>query len=181
MTTTATWKKALEVASTKRLAAIGKAKIDYLKALENSGISILKETTAVAPKPEPKIEKPLDPSIKAPNIQPTIEMQKIGSVYFASGTYFINDASKRTLKALAEKIKAGAPKMVLSYGHTDQKGGVDNILLSKNRSLAIAKYLRSLIPNQKIVTGWFAATQPVAKGKSTTDLAKNRRVEIYIK
>ena len=181
VTTTATWKKALEVASTKRLVAIGKAKIDYLKALENSGISIVKETTVVAPKPEPKIEKPLDPSIKVPNIQPTVEMRRIGSVYFASGTYFINDASKRTLKALAEKIKAGGPKMVLSYGHTDQKGGVDNVLLSKNRSLAIAKYLRSLIPNQKIVTGWFAATKPVAKGKSTTDLAKNRRVEIYIK
>jgi len=114
-------------------------------------------------------------------VQPTIEMRKIGTVYFASGTYFINDASKRTLKALAAQIKSGGPKIVLSYGHTDQKGGVDNVLLSKNRSLAIAKYLKSLIPNQKIVAGWFASTKPVAKGKSTTDLAKNRRVEIYVK
>jgi outer membrane protein OmpA-like peptidoglycan-associated protein len=180
-TNTSAWKKALEVASAKRLVAIGKAKIDYLKALENSGISILQETKVVAPKPEPAVENPTDPAIKVPNIQPTVEMQRIGSVYFASGTYFINDASKRTLKALAEKIKTGEPKVVLSYGHTDQKGGVDNVLLSKNRSIAIAKYLKSLIPNQKIVTGWFAATKLVAKGKSTTDLAKNRRVEIYIK
>ena len=108
-------------------------------------------------------------------------MRKIGSIYFANGTYFINDASKRTLKALADQIKSNAPKTVLSYGHTDQKGGVDNVLLSKNRSIAIAKYFKTLMPNQKIVTGWFAATKPVTKGKSTTDLAKNRRVEIYIK
>jgi outer membrane protein OmpA-like peptidoglycan-associated protein len=178
---TAVWKKALEAASAKRLYSIEKAKVDYISALESSGISVLKQAKVVVSKPEPVTETPVEPSIKVPNVQPTIEMRKIGSIYFANGTYFINDASKRTLKALANQIKSNGPKTVLSYGHTDQKGGVDNVLLSKNRSIAIAKYLKTLMPNQKIVTGWFAATKPVAKGKSTTDLAKNRRVEIYIK
>ncbi len=178
---TTAWKKALEAASAKRLASIEKAKVDYISALESSGISVLKQEKAVVPQPEPVTEKPVEPSIKVPNVQPTVEMRKIGSIYFANGTYFINDASKRTLRSLAAQIKSNGPKTVLSYGHTDQKGGVDNVLLSKNRSIAIAKYLKSLMPNQKIVTGWFASTKPVAKGKSNTDLAKNRRVEIYVK
>ena len=178
---TTAWKKALEAASAKRLASIEKANVDYISALESSGISVLKQEKAVVPQPEPVTEKPVEPSIKVPNVQPTVEMRKIGSIYFANGTYFINDASKRTLRALAAQIKSDGPRTVLSYGHTDQKGGVDNVLLSKNRSIAIAKYLKSLIPNQKIVTGWFASTKPVAKGKSVTDLAKNRRVEIYVK
>jgi outer membrane protein OmpA-like peptidoglycan-associated protein len=140
---------------------------------------------------EPVIDTPqpavVAPAIKAPepikeiNVQPTKVMRKIGTIYFASGTYQLDKKSLRTLTALAEKITADQPSIVLSYGHTDNRGGVDNTLLSRNRAKAAAKILRSLLTGPKIATGWFAATKPIATGTTAADLAKNRRVEIYIK
>jgi outer membrane protein OmpA-like peptidoglycan-associated protein len=41
--------------------------------------------------------------------------------------------------------------------------------------------LRSLLPGQKIVTGWYASSKPAATGSSKAALAQNRRVEIYVK
>ena len=108
-------------------------------------------------------------------------MRKVGTVYFASGTYFINDASRRTIKAIAKQIASSGAQLILSYGHTDASGGVNNTLLSKNRARAVAALLKSSMSGKKIVTGWFAATKPVGTGKSKEALAKNRRVEIYIK
>jgi outer membrane protein OmpA-like peptidoglycan-associated protein len=108
-------------------------------------------------------------------------MKLIGSIYFASGTYFLNDEAKKTIKALATSIFLKAPTQVLSYGFTDSKGGADNTVLSQNRAKAVAKFLRSFLPGQKIATGWYASSKPVATGTSKAALAKNRRVEIYIK
>jgi outer membrane protein OmpA-like peptidoglycan-associated protein len=115
------------------------------------------------------------------NVQPSAAMKKIGTIYFATGTYFINDASKKVIKELASVIAESDPSTLLSYGHTDSKGGIDNLLLSQNRAKAVARLLSSLLPDQKIKTGWFAATKPISSGASKADLAKNRRVEIYIK
>jgi outer membrane protein OmpA-like peptidoglycan-associated protein len=128
---------------------------------------------------QPVVKTP-DP-VNVVNVQPTPVMRKIGSIYFASGTYLLDAKSISTLKALAAKISSTNPAVVLSYGHTDNRGGVDNSLLSKNRAKAAAKILRSLLPGQKLATGWFAATKPINTGTSARDLAKNRRVEIYIK
>jgi outer membrane protein OmpA-like peptidoglycan-associated protein len=108
-------------------------------------------------------------------------MKKVGTIYFASGTYFLNDESKKTIKALAGAIFLKSPATVLSYGFTDSKGGTNNTLLSQNRAKAVAKLLRSLLPGQKIATGWYASSKPAATGNSKAALAKNRRVEIYIK
>jgi outer membrane protein OmpA-like peptidoglycan-associated protein len=115
------------------------------------------------------------------NVQPTPVMRKIGIIYFASGTYLLDAKSITTLKALSLRIKSANPTVVLTYGHTDNRGGVDNTLLSKNRARATAKVLRSLLPGQKLATGWFASTKPITTGTSASDRAKNRRVEIYIK
>ena len=108
-------------------------------------------------------------------------MKKIGTIYFATGTYFINDASKKAIKDLALAVTKSNPSTILTYGHTDKKGGTDNLLLSQNRAKAVARLIRGLLPDQKIVTGWYASSKPVASGTSKAELAKNRRVEIYIK
>ncbi len=114
------------------------------------------------------------------NVQPSKAMKKIGTIYFATGTYFINDASKKVIKELASVIAESDPSTLLSYGHTDNKGGTNNLLLSQNRAKAVARLVRSLLPDQKIKTGWYASTKPISSGSSKADLAKNRRVEIYI-
>ncbi|MTA06686.1 MAG: OmpA family protein, partial [Actinobacteria bacterium] len=100
---------------------------------------------------------------------------------FATGTYFINDASKKVIKELASVIAASGSSTLLSYGHTDNKGGTDNELLSQNRAKAVARLIHSLLPDQKIKTGWYASNKPVASGTSKAALAMNRRVEIFIK
>jgi outer membrane protein OmpA-like peptidoglycan-associated protein len=108
-------------------------------------------------------------------------MEKVGTVFMASGSYSLNDATKLTLKAIALKINASGAKSILVYGHTDSRGGVNNTVLSQNRAKAVANYLRPLVRVKKISIGWYASKKPVAGGTSATALAQNRRVEIYTK
>jgi outer membrane protein OmpA-like peptidoglycan-associated protein len=108
-------------------------------------------------------------------------MKKVGTVYMASGSYFLNDATKVALQAIAIQIRNSDKNLILVYGHTDNRGGVNNTLLSQNRAKAVANYLRPLLQGKKITIGWFASKKPVASGNSAADLAKNRRVEIYAK
>ena len=177
------WKEMLDKAQVKREFTKVQAGLDYLANLEKAGISLViaadKAVPTPAPTPAPTPDKSPEISITG-NVQP-IAMKKVGTIYFASGTYFINDESKKTIKALATSIFLKSPTVVLSYGHTDVKGGTNNTLLSQNRAKAVAKLLRSLLPGQKIATGWYASSKPVATGNSKAALAKNRRVEIYIK
>jgi uncharacterized repeat protein (TIGR02543 family) len=169
------WKEMLAKAVAKRESSKVEADVDFIKNLEKAGISILIAPKETIIKPEPT---PSTPAVS--NIQPAA-MKLIGRIYFASGTYFLDDEAKKTVKALATAIFLKAPTTVLSYGFTDSKGGTDNTLLSQNRAKAVAKLLRSLLPGQKIVTGWYASSKPVSTGTSKAALAKNRRVEIYIK
>ena len=174
---TLVWRKSLDVALAKRAIAEDSATATYAKSLEEAGISLFIAAPEVK-KPDPKVD-PKEP--EKPNVQPTSVMRKVGTIYFANGTYFINDASRKSLLAIAKKISAGSAKMILSYGHTDSTKGVDNIVLSKNRARAVAAVLRQMLSGKKIVTGWYASTKPISTGSSKADLAKNRRVEIYIK
>jgi uncharacterized repeat protein (TIGR02543 family) len=177
------WKEMLDKALVKREDTKVQAGVDYLANLEKAGISLVvaadKAVPAPTPTPTPAPTKSPEVSVTG-NVQPAA-MKKVGTIYFASGTYFLNDESKKTIKALATSIFMKSPATVLSYGFTDSKGGTDNTLLSQNRAKAVAKLLRSLLPGQKIVTGWYASSKPVATGNSKAALAKNRRVEIYIK
>ena len=175
------WKEMLEKAVAKREDTKVQAGLDYIAKLEKAGISILiaRDKAAPAPTPTPATTKSPEPAVTG-NVQP-VEMKLVGNIYFASGTYFLNDEAKKTIKALATSIIMKSPATVLSYGFTDSKGGTDNTLLSQNRAKAVAQLLGSLLPGQKIATGWYASSKPVATGNSRAALAKNRRVEIYIK
>jgi len=177
------WKEMLDKALVKREDTKIQAGVDYLANLEKAGISLVvaadKAVPVPTPTPTPAPTKSPEVSVTG-NVQPAA-MKKVGTIYFASGTYFLNDESKKTIKALATSIFMKSPATVLSYGFTDSKGGTDNTVLSQNRAKAVAKLLRSLLPGQKIVTGWYASSKPVATGNSKAALAKNRRVEIYIK
>jgi outer membrane protein OmpA-like peptidoglycan-associated protein len=134
------------------------------------------------PTPTPSPKPTVTPSpTPTPIAQPTTQMLKVGTVYMASGAYFLNDATKRTLIEVAKKINASGAKSILVYGHADNRGGVNNTVLSQNRAKAVANYLRPLLKVKKISIGWYASKKPVASGTSATALAQNRRVEIYTK
>ena len=180
------WRKSMDIALEVLSNAKDIATSIYVDALEKEGISIFTAAPVVKTPVVPiEVKEPVVPiEVKEPgtsNVQPTKIMRKVGTIYFATGTSFINDASRKTIEKLAIQIKSSGAKLVLSYGHTDSQGGVNNTLLSRSRSIAIAQVLRKLLPGVKISTGWFASTKPIATGKSASDLAKNRRVEIYTK
>ena len=185
------WKKELADASTNRVLAKDLAQKNYLASLEAAGISIyptaVKAVVTPAPTPTPTPTPKATPTPTptptptATNVQPTREMKKVGTVYMASGSYFLNDATKVALQAIAIQIRNSDKNSILVYGHTDNRGGVNNTLLSQNRAKAVANYLRPLLKDKKITIGWFASKKPVASGNSSADLAKNRRVEIYAK
>jgi uncharacterized repeat protein (TIGR02543 family) len=182
------WKKELADASTNRVLAKELAQKIYLESLESAGISIYPTpvkamaTPTPTPTPTPKpTPTPTPTPVVTTNPQPTAQMVKVGTVYMATGSYSLNDATKITLKAIALKINASDAKSILVYGHTDSRGGVNNTVLSQNRAKAVANYLRPLLKGKKITVGWYASRKPVAGGNSAADLAKNRRVEVYSK
>ena len=117
----------------------------------------------------------------AENTTPELDMSKVSSIYFASGTYYLNASSKSALNKIAAKIKAKNPTEILCYGFTDSKGGADNTYLSKMRSKSVADYLALKGVTTEITLGWYADSKPAVAGVSKAALAKNRRVEIYIK
>jgi uncharacterized repeat protein (TIGR02543 family) len=181
------WKKELADASTNRVIAKELAQKIYLESLEAAGISIYPRVApaVVTPTPTPTTTpKPTPtptPSPSATNAQPTSQMVKVGTVYMASGSYFLNDATKIMLKAIAIKINASGAKSILVYGHTDNRGGVNNTVLSQNRAKAVANYLRPLLKVKKISIGFYSSNKPARAGSSAAALAQNRRVEIYTK
>jgi outer membrane protein OmpA-like peptidoglycan-associated protein len=82
---------------------------------------------------------------------------------------------------MAKIINASSRNVVIVNGYTDSRRGVNNTWLSQQRAKAVANFIRPLLKGKKIVIGWYASRKPIATGNSATDLAKNRRVEIYAK
>ena len=142
----------------------------------------LEEVKVVAPTPTPTPAPTPSPTpTKVVNTQPTAEMKKISMLYFALGSYLVSKPNKVQVAKIAAEIMNSPVKTVLIYGHTDSQGGVDNIALSKNRAKAIVAQIKPLLKGKSIRIGWYAATKPVATGKSKAAYAQNRRVEIWIK
>jgi outer membrane protein OmpA-like peptidoglycan-associated protein len=143
---------------------------------------IVTPTPTPTPKPTPSATATPKPTPTPTNTpQPSTEMVKVGTVYMASGSYSLNDATKKSLIAVAKKINASGAKTILVYGHSDSRGGVNNTVLSQNRAKAVAAYLRPLLTVKKISIGWYSSNKPVKAGTSAAALAQNRRVEIYTK
>jgi outer membrane protein OmpA-like peptidoglycan-associated protein len=141
-------------------------------------------TPPAPPAPPAPPTPPTPPAPPAPvtiNTQDSAELFDIGTVYMASGSYFLNDSTKTSLRAMAKKINSSKKNTVFVNGYTDSQIGVNNTWLSQRRAKAVANFLRPLLKGKKIVIGWYASRKPIATGNSPVDLAKNRRVEIYAK
>jgi outer membrane protein OmpA-like peptidoglycan-associated protein len=111
---------------------------------------------------------------------PTKGLKYMGSVYFATGSSKLSLSSQRALRAIAVTLKSSKTPQVLSLGNTDSQGGtVSNSALSKARAAAVIAYLKKIDSQPLYVLRWYGSTRPIGKGSSQTDLAKNRRVEIW--
>jgi len=116
-------------------------------------------------------------------------------VLFQSGNATLGAAGKKKLDQTAEVLKQVIDKIpgdiswVLRVdGHTDAKPLSpnspfgDNWQLSQARSLAVVKYLitkHGISPSHLAANG-FGQFQPIRPGKTPSDLAINRRIELFL-
>jgi len=112
-----------------------------------------------------------------------------GDILFASGRATLTAAGRATLNRVVATLRAkyaGMPVRV--YGYTDsdpirvtKKLWTDNLDLSANRAMAVARYLRSAgISADQIEAVAMGAGRPVASNSAKSGKAKNRRVEIVV-
>lgn len=110
------------------------------------------------------------------------------SITFASGQATISKDGQKALKEVASTLKKQYPDAKYSMeGHTDtdpiQKSKfTSNRELSVQRAMAVLTYLVAEcgIPDGQCVVAGYGEYDPVARGDSKGDKAKNRRVEIVV-
>jgi outer membrane protein OmpA-like peptidoglycan-associated protein len=101
---------------------------------------------------------------------------------FESGKAIIKVKSLASLDELAQlMIKKPEFRLSLS-GHTDNVGKPEtNMLLSKNRTLAVKKYILSKgVEESRIKAEWFGHTKPIDDNSTAEGRQHNRRVEMKI-
>jgi len=101
-------------------------------------------------------------------------------VYFDTNKFNLDAKDKADIQAIAKVIIEQGFKNIVVNGHTDLRGGVDNKVLSRNRSNSTFNYLKQLVPGLKVTIGAFASTKPAVRGKSAAALASNRRAEVGV-
>lgn len=101
-------------------------------------------------------------------------------VYFDTNKFNLDAKDRADIRAVAKIIIEQGFKNIVVNGHTDLRGGVDNQVLSRNRSNATFNYLKELVPGLNVTIGAFASTKPAVKGTSAEALASNRRAEVGV-
>ena len=87
------------------------------------------------------------------------------------------------LRKAARKL-IGQPALTASLeGHADESGSESrNMALSLERANRVAKYLlQNRIAASRVTVRGHGASKPQVSGKTAKDLAKNRRVEIFLR
>ena len=102
---------------------------------------------------------------------------------FESGKAIIRPESFESLNNLAALILKKPNWQLIISGHTDNSGKPEsNMLLSKNRALAIQKYLIDRgVTEKSIKPEWFGETRPLESNDTDTGKQRNRRVELTVK
>lgn len=101
---------------------------------------------------------------------------------FETGKSVIKSSSTGSLNELAGLMKQHPEWKLRLEGHTDNVGKPEsNLTLSKNRTLAVKKYLVAKGADEKnIITEWYGHTKPVADNSTPEGRQRNRRVEMTI-
>jgi outer membrane protein OmpA-like peptidoglycan-associated protein len=101
---------------------------------------------------------------------------------FESGKSIIKSSSIGSLDELAALLKKKPEFKLLLAGHTDNMGTAEtNLALSKNRTLAVKKYLVAKgVEESRIRAEWFGSSKPVADNSTAEGRQHNRRVEMSI-
>ncbi len=126
-----------------------------------------------------------DAIVKSYTATEVAEMLEVGKSFVLNNVNFDSDSyvlREETVKDLDEiiTILKNVPAFGLEVaGHTDNSGTEKhNLELSKNRTLAIKKYLTDKgINDVRIITKHFGENNPIAANETDEGKQKNRRVE----
>jgi len=107
-----------------------------------------------------------------------------GPIIFKTGSAELDAAKcEKTLKAIADIVKAFPGYIVQIDGHTDSSGNANaNKALSQKRAEAVRTYLIQHygVDAGRLTAKGFGDTQPIADNKSAEGKAKNRRVDFTV-
>ncbi len=108
--------------------------------------------------------------------------KELSNITFLRSSTQVTDESLPYLNDLLHLFKGDKSLGVIIEGHTDNSGDYrKNIKLSKDRALAIKKYLTDNgIDKNKIKVKGYGPSKPRYSNSSEASKIKNRRVEIYI-
>jgi chemotaxis protein MotB len=118
-----------------------------------------------------------------------LNIRLLNKILFAPGQTIISPNGERVLNSLAEELKKVEGIQISVEGHTDNQplGGkirniyIDNLGLSVARSAAVARTLRKMGVNPKILSAaGYSMHRPAAANASPDGQQQNRRVEIIL-
>jgi len=102
------------------------------------------------------------------------------NLYFDTAKFAIKPAGRAEINRVAAIIKKEGFTRLIIEGHTDSKGGVNNQVLSENRSRATSTALRKLLPTVSVKISGSAFRKPAASNKTPEGMAINRRSEVLV-
>jgi outer membrane protein OmpA-like peptidoglycan-associated protein len=107
---------------------------------------------------------------------------ELGHVYFKPDDYALDDASYRTLSALASYLKKNKKLTIEVGGHTNLKADDKFAMrLSQQRAKAVADVLVSQgVDADRVTYKGYGKTQPKMSGTTSDANQKNQRVEVKI-
>lgn len=122
-----------------------------------------------------KIQNKPSPNV---NVKPTI----LKNVFFATGSATLKTSSKIELTKLKEFLEQQPQLKIQLNGHTDDVGDDnDNLILSKNRAIAVKTYLEQQgIAPERLTAKGFGETKPIESNETAKGRANNRRTEFEI-
>ncbi|WP_127718184.1 peptidoglycan-associated lipoprotein Pal [Halobacteriovorax sp. HLS] len=106
----------------------------------------------------------------------------ISSVFFGFNSSVLTTATRETLNANAEFLKANPSVEVQVEGHCDERGGVQfNLALGERRAASVKEYLVAMgVASSRISTISFGKERPVAFGHDEGAWGQNRRGNFVI-
>lgn len=133
----------------------------------------------------PKATESKRPDLVNSNGQLTRSIPKeiiLGNIEFEFDQYRIPANAKHTLTAAINEWYKKPNSKIHIIGHTDSWGSDGyNVILSQNRSKAVAKALTGLgIPENQLVIHFYGEKRPLKTNNTTEGRARNRRVELVL-
>jgi outer membrane protein OmpA-like peptidoglycan-associated protein len=140
---------------------------------------------AEVPAPPPAIAPPIDVTAAAvaSACQDRLsDLDKLGPILFRAGSAELEASSHAALEDVAGAAKSCPELSIEITGHASSEGGEDrNRRLSIERARSVLAYLvKAGVEEKRLAAVGYGAERPVAPNDSTTNMARNRRIEFVV-